>query len=127
MTGVLWVFLGGGLGSAGRFLVTRNAERLLGPGHPIGTFIVNLLGCFAIGVLAAFFASKLPDHASARAFVITGFLGGFTTYSAYAQDVVNLLLKGDSMQALIYAMGTMVVGVSACIAGVFLARLLLSA
>lgn len=126
MNAVLWVGLGGGLGSIARYLVTSGTGRFLGPGHPIGTLTVNVLGSLVIGFLTVFVMGKLPDDHSAKAFAVTGFLGGFTTYSAYALDIVGLMQKGENVEALVYALGTMVVCVMACIGGMVAARLFMA-
>ena len=126
MNTVAWVFLGGGLGSAARFLVTTSIARLLGQGHPIGTLAVNIMGCLFIGFLTLVFLERMPDAQGARLFAITGFLGGFTTYSAYALDIVTLMQKGETTEALVYALGTMTICVMACIAGMVAARVVLA-
>ena len=98
MGAALWVALGGALGSLARFGVVRGISSVLGE-QPWGTFVVNVLGSFAIGMLAAFFARKFTDHEVARVFLITGFLGGFTTFSAFSLDVFNLMQRGESASA----------------------------
>lgn len=87
------VFLGGGLGSALRYLVSLASGRFFAPSFAWGTMIVNLLGCFAIG-----FASGLVDRSlvpkAMRILAITGFLGGFTTFSTFSLESIHMILGG---------------------------------
>lgn len=102
------VFLGGGAGSVLRFLVGLGTTRWLGGGFPWGTFAVNLFGCFAIGVLARVLAPVDAGGAQPRFLLITGFLGGFTTFSAFALDAASLYLAERPAAALAYVAGTLV-------------------
>ena len=79
---VLWVALGGAIGSAARYGVNVWSGRLLGAEFPWHTFLVNVIGCFAMGVLVELMALKLNVGSETRAFLTTGILGGFTTFSA---------------------------------------------
>jgi CrcB protein len=92
----LWVALGGALGSVARYACTGLAVRWLGSGFPWGTLFVNVSGSFAIGLLAALLsADGRPLLGSdARAFVMIGVLGGFTTFSAFSLETVNLVRGG---------------------------------
>jgi CrcB protein len=97
------VFLGGGLGSLLRWLVGLGAMRILGGSFPYGTLIVNLAGCLAMGLLARLLL--LPEEAGgneARLLLMTGVLGGFTTFSAFALDVSQLWLRDAGGLALVY-------------------------
>ncbi|WP_198148050.1 fluoride efflux transporter FluC [Elstera litoralis] len=80
MKSVLLVALGGGLGSAARYLMVLGVGRWLGTGFPWGTLSVNLLGCFLMGLLTALFTGPLPVSSDTRLFFTTGLLGGFTTF-----------------------------------------------
>jgi CrcB protein len=92
----LWVALGGALGSVARYACTGLAVRWLGSGFPWGTLFVNVSGSLAIGLLAALLsADGRPLLGSdARAFVMIGVLGGFTTFSAFSLETVNLVRGG---------------------------------
>jgi CrcB protein len=100
--------------------------RALGTGFPWGTLTVNLAGSLAMGFCAAALLAKAPGNDSAKLFAMTGFLGGFTTYSAYALDALNLIQKGSTVEAVAYALGTMFLAGGACLAGMLVARLLLA-
>jgi CrcB protein len=117
------VAVGGAFGSLARYGV----ERLVGTsnGLSVGTLTVNLVGAFALGVLLEWLALRGSDAAHRRAvrlLVGTGFLGGFTTYSALAVETDGLLRDGRIGLALAYALTTVVVGLGASVAGIVSAR-----
>ena len=90
---VVWVFLGGGLGSASRYLIGQWAATALGVGFPYGTLIVNMVGCFALGLVVQL-AVAGSWHGDVRAALAAGFLGGFTTYSSFNQETLTLFTAG---------------------------------
>ncbi|GHV15513.1 putative fluoride ion transporter CrcB [Fibrobacterales bacterium] len=90
----LFVFLGGGLGSLGRYGTGLLAKHFFGAGFPLGTLAVNLLGCFAIGFLTAKFGKIAPSE-ELRNFLIAGMMGGFTTFSAFGLDSLLLFREGS--------------------------------
>jgi fluoride exporter len=116
------VFLGAGAGGAMRHGVNLAAARLFGSGFPFGTLIVNLLGSFAMGLLAGHFAHRtgLPQHL--RLFLVTGVLGGFTTFSAFSLDAVLLMERNAKLAAAIYVAGSVIASIAALIAGLALLR-----
>ena len=114
----LWVALGGALGSVARYACSGAAVRWLGAGFPYGTLFVNVSGSFAIGMLAALVASDgrpllSPD---ARAFVLVGVLGGFTTFSSFSLETLNLVRSG----ALGAASANVALSVVLCLVGAWL-------
>lgn len=114
------VGLAGGFGTVARFSVNLATERLFGP-HPWGTVVVNLLGCLLFGFLAAFFvAEKLPTHY--KVVILTGFLGGFTTFSAYAFEIADFLEKGRYAAAMWHFGLQNIIGVLAVFSGLMLGR-----
>jgi CrcB protein len=122
-TFIALVALGGAAGS----LVRHGVERLLGTsdGLPVGTLTVNLVGAFLLGVLLEWLATRGSDvgrRRAARLLVGTGFLGGFTTYSALAVEADGLLRDGQVTLALVYVLTTVAVGLLASLAGVLSAR-----
>lgn len=88
---VLWIAIGGGVGSAARYLLSGWAVRVLGPGFPYGTLLVNALGSLLMGALVTLDPPALS--ATARLALGTGVLGGFTTYSAFNHETI-LLARG---------------------------------
>lgn len=110
---LLLVALGGALGSAARYLVTVAALRLAGPGFPAGTMAVNIAGSFLMGVLAV----SLARHGQVAPFLMTGILGGFTTFSAFSLDAITLWMRGQTVVAAAYVLGSVVLSVAALLAG----------
>ncbi len=118
MKQALFVGLGGFLGSIGRYqlgaLVWHHA--LLWR-FPITTFCINVLGCFLIGALSGLAEKYFVFSAEARLFLFTGLLGGFTTFSAFGVEGVNLIRRGEIMIALSYAALSVLCGFTAVWAG----------
>ncbi|PLP98142.1 fluoride efflux transporter CrcB [Cupriavidus pauculus] len=115
--GFLFAFLGGGLGSAGRHGMNLLAARLVGTHYPFGTFAINVLGAFAMGAVVELFALKVSLPQSARLFLTTGIIGGFTTFSTYALEIALLYERGELAHAALYALGSLLLGVAALFAG----------
>ena len=124
MMALVYVALGGALGSVARFGMTGLATRLLGSNFPYGTLAVNLLGGFLMGVLAALLARQPGGYESLRLFLAIGVLGGFTTFSAFSLDVMTLYLRGEVWMPLVYIMASVTLSVMALALGLYSARLL---
>jgi CrcB protein len=122
--GFLIVFLGGGIGAALRHGVNLAAARLFGMGFPLGTMMINVLGSFAMGLIAEYFALRrgLPQHW--RLFLTTGILGGFTTFSAFSLEAALLYERGQIGGAAIYVGGSVVLAIGALFAGLAVVRML---
>ena len=116
------VFVGGGLGAVARHGINRLGLVLLGPGFPWWPLAVNVSGSFAIGLLAGLFGALETGH-NARLFLITGFLGGFTTFSAFSLDALTLWERGEPFQAGFYILGSVILSLIAAAAGLMLSRL----
>ncbi len=123
---VAWVALGGAIGSAARYGVNVWSGRMLGAEFPWHTFIVNVVGCFAMGVLVALMALRLNASPEIRAFLTTGILGGFTTFSAFSLDFALLVERKTYGAALAYGAGSVVLSLIAVFAGLSLVRSLAS-
>jgi CrcB protein len=123
LTAAAWVFLGGGLGSALRYGVGRAALAGFGPDFPTGTLIVNVVGCFAMGALAEWLAlhDAGVSHGT-KLFLVTGILGGFTTFSAFALDAAVLWQRGATATAAFYVIASFVASVGGLFAGMALLR-----
>jgi len=109
---ILIVFLGGGFGSVLRYLVGLVAAERFGPmtsagGWPFGTFAVNVIGCFVMGLCFRLLPLPAEGAASARLLLMTGVLGGFTTFSAFALDSAQLWLRQDTQGLALYIAGTL--------------------
>jgi fluoride exporter len=123
LTHLGWVVLGGGIGSGLRFAVGRLALAAVGPDYPAGTLIVNVLGCVVMGVLAEWLAFRDTGiDVSIKLFMTTGFLGGFTTFSAFALDAAALWERGDAVSAATYVMGSVLLSIGGLFAGMALTR-----
>jgi fluoride exporter len=122
----LWVALGGAIGSAARYGVNVWSGRLLGSEFPWHTFFVNVLGCFVMGTLVELMALKLNVNNDTRAFLSTGILGGFTTFSAFSLDFALLVERKSYGAAAAYGAGSVVLSLIAVFAGLSLVRTLAS-
>jgi fluoride exporter len=120
------VALGGAAGATGRYLFAAQALRLFGPGFPWGTLGVNIIGSFVMGVIVEALALRFQVSPEMRAFLVTGLLGGFTTFSAFSLDVSLLLEKKDIGLAALYAFGSLGGAVLALFFGLWLTRVVLS-
>lgn len=120
--GYLIVFLGAGIGGALRHGVNLASARLFGTGLPVGTFIVNVLGSFAIGLLAGYFLVRSGVGQHARLFLVTGVLGGFTTFSTFSLDTALLIERQAYGLALGYVLGSVAAGIVALFIGLALFR-----
>ena len=112
------VFIGGGIGSVLRLLVLHASRLWLPPSFPYGTLAVNLLGGLAAGMVAAALAGRGSGAVdSASLFLLTGLLGGFTTFSAFSLDAYLLWQRGDPAMAGVYAAASVLLSVAAVVAG----------
>lgn len=118
---LLLVALGGGTGAAARYLLGKLALHLAGPGYPWGTLAANILGGFAMGVLAAVLAWRGGSEA-VRLLLGVGVLGGFTTFSAFSLEVVLMIERGELPTALGYMLLSVTASVVALFAGLWLVR-----
>lgn len=120
---IFQVALGGAIGATLRYASNGVALRVLGSGFPYGTMLVNILGSFLMG-LAAFYMLERMDGSFARfaPFVLTGVLGGFTTFSAFSLDAVFLIERSRYVAAAIYMGGSVALAMLALISGMALAR-----
>jgi fluoride exporter len=123
---VIWVFAAGGLGSAARYLLGLWAATTFGVGFPYGTMIVNLSGCFVLGLVVQL-AVAGSWHGDLRAALAAGFLGGFTTYSSFNQETLTLLTSGATGAAALNVAITLAGGLGAGALGLTAGRLLSSA
>ena len=116
------VFLGAGIGGALRHGVNVGSAKLFGYGFPTGTLIVNLVGSFAMGLLAGYFAFRPGMSQHVRLFLTTGLLGGFTTFSAFSLDTALLIERHAYATAAAYVAGSVVAGIVALFLGLALFR-----
>ena len=118
---VLVVGLGGAVGAILRWWVGVLMSHLLAPVF-LGTLVVNLAGSFLVGVLLIWFQGKLPINDVLRTGIVVGLLGGFTTYSAFSMEAVNMMMAGFYGRASAYVVVTVVLCLMGTWAGVMLGR-----
>jgi CrcB protein len=119
---LLWVCLGSALGGGARYLVGVAAATLLGTGFPYGTLLVNVTGCVAIGALLRIAAEGHAIGPGLQLFLVTGVLGGFTTYSSFNHETLALLRDGPPALGLLYLAGTVVLCLAAGAIGLSIGR-----
>jgi CrcB protein len=124
MTLVLLAAAGGAIGAALRHLANSLCGHLFGSALPWGTFVVNVVGSLAMGLLVALFAARWNAPLEVRVFLATGVLGGFTTFSAFSLDFAFLIERKAYLAAAGYAGGTMALCFAAVLAGLALGRAL---
>ena len=121
---LLLVALGGGLGACLRYLVGQWTAANFGPGFPLGTWAVNILGGLAMGLLVAVLA-RAAESEPLRLLLGVGVLGGFTTFSAFSLELFTMINRGDIGLAAAYATSSVAGSVIAVLAGLYLAGLYL--
>ena len=119
------VAVGGALGSVARFWMATVMTTLTGPRFPWGTLLINVLGSFVIGLVAGvtLTPARVGMHPEIRIFLMTGICGGFTTFSAFSLQTLELMQNGDVIPAFGYAVGSVVLCVIATYCGWLLGRL----
>ncbi len=117
----LMVAVGGAIGSAARLGVVRLGQALFGGGFPVGTLAVNFVGSAVMGLLAAVLAGRSGDD-GLRLFLMTGILGGFTTFSAFSLDAYALWARGEGAVAVLYVIGSVLLGLVGLGAGMLVGR-----
>ena len=118
----LLVFIGGGLGASLRHAVNVLCARCLGTAFPWGTFIINITGSTVMGLIAGYLAFRGEASQAWRLFLMTGILGGYTTFSAFSLDAVLLYERSEFALALFYVLGSVVFSILGLFAGLALVR-----
>jgi CrcB protein len=121
---ILLVAFGGGIGSAGRYLCQKWFNENYPHPFPWGTFLVNLAGCFLIGVIYAASEKSTAISPQARLLLVTGFCGGFTTFSTFAFENMNLIRTEDWIYFAIYTITSVVLGIAGVFGGAAVMKLL---
>ncbi|MBP1467014.1 fluoride efflux transporter CrcB [Candidatus Chloroploca sp. M-50] len=120
----LAIALGAVLGASTRFTLTSLLAPLHPAGLPLGTLLVNVIGCFFIGAAQTLFLELISVRRQIQVLVTVGFLGGLTTFSSVSVELVRLIQAGALPTAAAYQFGSLVGGVVAALVGIVLARLL---
>jgi fluoride exporter len=122
MRQLLAIAAGGGVGSLLRYWVSTGAHALLGRGFPYGTFTVNVLGSLLMGFLYVWLLDRIITGPVVRAFLLIGLLGGFTTFSTFSIESLNLIEAGHILKALVNVLLSVTVCITAAGLGVLIAR-----
>ena len=121
---IVLVGIGGAVGAIARLLLGGAVQRAMPGAFPYGTFVVNVVGCLAFGLLAGLAIGRLPLGPGARAFLFVGVLGGFTTFSSFGYESFELLRDGRGVQAATNIAGQVVLGILALWGGLVVGRAL---
>lgn len=116
------IAVGGGLGALARHFLSAGIYSATGSTFPWGVLVVNVLGGLAMGLIVELGALKLSYSPETRAFLTTGVLGGFTTFSAFSLDTALLIERGDWLAALLYVTSSVVLSILALFGGLWLVR-----
>ncbi len=120
---LIYVMIGGAIGSALRYLAMSLIGRLSVDSFPYGTFAVNIFGSFLMGVWIACMSNWLPERSKdLHLLFAVGVLGGFTTFSTFSLDVFYLFERGAYTQASVYVIGSVALSVIALVAGIWLVK-----
>jgi fluoride exporter len=124
LTTILVIALGAALGANLRYALSIWAAQQWGTGFPYGTMLINVLGSFAIGVVMVLLTTRLSLGNAWRLLIVTGFLGGFTTFSTFSYETYGLLVAGSWLEAGLNMLGSVGLGMISVFLGAGLARLL---
>lgn len=119
---LMMIALGGALGAVSRFLLGNAVSKAIGSALPYGTFVINVIGCFAMGLLMTLIVDREMLPAAWRLFLCVGFLGGFTTFSSFGYEALMMLTEGRLLAVLAYVGGSVALGLVAAGLGVLCAR-----
>ena len=120
LNSIAMIAAGGALGAVARHYTNIGVMALARAPFPWGTFVVNVLGCFIMGALIAFFAGKADPGQNWKLFLTTGFLGAYTTFSAFSLDTMGLITRGDITGAASYVLGSVILSIGAVFFGSFI-------
>jgi CrcB protein len=120
MLNALAVGCGGFIGAVSRYLLSMFINRSNNSGFPISTLIINILGSFLIGLLTEILINLYPNNKKMQLFLTTGILGGFTTFSTFSLETINLYQNGNT----IFAITNVVLSIAFCLVGVVLGKML---
>lgn len=113
---LLAIFIGGGIGAAARFLLARSIQAYANMPFPVGILVVNVLGSLLIGLLWVIMLERFSPDGVWRAAILIGVLGGFTTFSSFSLDTVNLIINGELVSATLYILASVLL----CLLGTWL-------
>lgn len=124
LTKILYLCAGGAAGTLSRYYLSGVAQRLAGGSFPLGTFVVNMLGCLFFGAVWGYFENRLLPGSEVRLLALTGFMGAFTTFSTYMFETAELVKVGQIAMAMVNVVGQSALGLALVLTGIALGRLL---
>ncbi len=119
---ILIVLIGGGTGSVLRYLASVLTNKYFPTSFPVGTFVVNIIGCFIIGALTGLYLKNNLTNPDTKLLLVTGFCGGFTTLSTFAQENINLMQTNNMTLAIIYTGLSVLLGLTFVWLGLFITK-----
>ncbi len=124
MFNILAISCGAALGANLRYFISLWAAQHWGLGFPYGTVLINITGSFLIGVILVAVSSRITLSEHWRLLLVTGLLGGFTTFSSYSYESYQLIMQGNWGAAAMNALGSVILGLCAVVAGAAMVRIL---
>jgi CrcB protein len=122
---IILILIGGGVGAVTRFLLSEGIYNILGRTFPYGILMCNILGSLIMGFLAAIFIYKYSHNGIVsllKPLMLTGFLGGFTTFSSFSLDTLNLINNGEPIKAAYYILLSVILAIVFTFCGFFLGK-----
>jgi fluoride exporter len=118
----LWIGFGGFAGANARYFLGRAIADRAGTAFPYGTFTINVTGSLLIGIIMTLLTERFVADPVWRLVLVVGFLGGYTTFSSYSFEAINLFEQGQTARALSYIVGSNLLGLVGCYLGIVIAR-----
>lgn len=116
------VAIGGAAGSVLRYLTSVIVQKYYASVYPMATFLTNIIGCFLIGILVGWLAKNQLSDSNLKWLLVTGFCGGYTTFSAFGYENVSLMQSGNSATAFLYIAASVIIGLAAVWGGLLLTK-----
>lgn len=119
---ILLVAIGGAIGSVLRYLTSVFVQKYYAHVFPLATLFTNIIGCFLIGIFVGWLSKNQMDDSNLKWLLVTGFCGGYTTFSAFGLENVTLLQSGNSGWAFLYIAASVIVGLAAVYVGLLVSN-----